>query len=165
MFSVFKNINRLAGKSKLLDGFAIFCARFLPYLMVVFLFFYSAYRSNLYLFFYAIISGVLARLLNEFVRLFYTRERPARLEQTKVLIPLPKNSSFPSGHSSFFFGLAFLLVFYNTYLAVIFIVLSFFIGIARVFCGVHWFRDILAGVLVGFISGSIIYYLLIIIKI
>lgn len=161
MISIFKNINQFAGKWKSLDTSAILFARFVPYLLVIFLFFYSVLVSNIYPFFYAILSGLFARfVINELVHLFYKRQRPAELEETKILIPVPKNLSFPSGHSSFFFGISFFLIFYNIYLSVIFIILSFLVGTARVFCGVHWFRDILAGALVGFISTLIVHGLL-----
>ena len=158
--SVFGNINYFVGKSKLLDALAIFCARFLPYLMVAFLFGFCFYRNDVRLFFYAILSGVFARVvINELVHLFYKRQRPPRVVEAKVLIPLPKNYSFPSGHASFFFGLSFLLLFFEKDLAIIFIVLTCIVTVSRVFCGVHWFRDILAGALAGFISAIIIYYL------
>ena len=160
MFSVFKNINQFASKWKWLDVFAIFCARILPYLLVAFLFFYSIHISDVYLFFYAILSGFFARfVVNELVHIFYKEKRPAYLAKTKILIPVPKNFSFPSGHSSFFFGVSFFLIFYNLYLGIAFICFSLFVGVARVFCGVHWFRDIVGGVLAGFLSSIIIYYL------
>ena len=38
MISVFKNINRFVGKSKLLDWFAIFCAKYLLYVIIAVLF-------------------------------------------------------------------------------------------------------------------------------
>jgi len=160
MFSVFRNINSFAKKSKLLDGFAIFCARTLPYLMALFLVAIAFLQKNLYLFLIPILTGVAARLLNEVVHLFYKEQRPVHLANANVLIPVPKNFSFPSGHASFFFGISFALFFYNFSLAIIFSVVSCLIGIARVFCGVHWFRDILAGVFTGIISSLIIYTLI-----
>lgn len=156
MISVFKNINRFVGKSKLLDGFAIFCARFLPYLLVLYLFLYSVGIANYHLFFGAILSGLFSRfVINELVHLFYKQKRPAELQGTKVLIPVPRNLSFPSGHSSFFFGISFFLIFSNPPLFVLFIILSFLIGTARVFCGVHWFRDVLGGFVAGLLSALV----------
>lgn len=161
MISIFKNINQFANKWKALDILAIFCARFLPYLMIIFLFFYSVYILNIYLFLFALLSGLFARfIINELIHIFYKEQRPAHLQQTKILIPVPKNYSFPSGHSSFFFGISFLLLFYNIYLATVFIFLSLIIGTARVFCGVHWFRDILGGIFAGLVSSLIIFSLL-----
>jgi undecaprenyl-diphosphatase len=165
MISVFKNINHFAKRWKIIDALAVFCARILPYLMVIFLFFYSVCVSNFYLFFYAILSGLFARfIMNELVHLFYKRQRPAYLEQTKILIPVPKNYSFPSGHSSFLFGVSSFLLFYNIYLSITFVFLSLLVGIARVFCGIHWFRDILAGALSGFVSALLLQGLLVHIK-
>jgi undecaprenyl-diphosphatase len=154
MFSVFKNVNRLAGKSELFDGIAVFFARYLVYSMAAALLFYAVAVYNLRLFFYPLLSGLFAILvINKIIYFFYKEHRPAELKRTKVLIPVPKNPSFPSSHASFLFGLSFCLLFYNMPLAVIFLALSCIVGIARVFCGVHWFRDIVAGVLVGLISA------------
>lgn len=156
MFSVFKNINRFAGKSKSLDLFAVFCARLLPYLLVVFLLLYAVLKNNYFLFFYPLLCGVFSRFaVNELVHLFYKESRPADLGSTKILIPVPKNYSFPSGHASFFFGMSFLLLLYSNWLAVIFLICSVLIGLARVFSGVHWFRDILGGACAGILSAVI----------
>lgn len=164
MFSILKNLNQFAGRWKLLDGFSIFCARYLIYFMVAFLFILGFARNNLRLFVYCVLSGLLALLVvDKIIYFFYKEHRPAELKSTKVLIPVPKNPSFPSSHASFAFGISFLVLFYNLRLGIIFIVFSSLVGLARVFCGVHWFRDILGGVFAGLLSSVIIYYLLIII--
>lgn len=162
MLSVFKNINKFAGKYKVLDFTAIFFARFLPYLMIAFLAIYSYYISNYSLFIFALSAGILGRLMNEIVHLLYKKQRPAKAEKTNLLIPLPRNYSFPSGHASVFFGISFYLLFYGTNLplAIFFLIPSFIIGIARVFSGVHWFRDIIGGAIVGAISAIIVYNLI-----
>jgi len=160
-FSVFKNINRFANKSKLLDGFAVFCARCLLYLMILFLLVFAFIIHNWYMLFYPLLSGLFAAfVINKIIYVFYKKQRPAELKTAKILIPVPKNPSFPSRHASLLFGISFYLLFYNTLLAIIFIICSCFVGVARVFCGVHWFRDILAGALVGSISALIVYSLL-----
>jgi len=159
-YSVFRKLNNYAKKWKILDLFFIFCARFLPYLIIGFLFVFLIFQKNEILFIYAIIAGGIARLLNEVVHIFYKKERPAYLENTKVLIPLPKNYSFPSGHASFLFGASLYVLFYFPVIGLSLILFSFIVGIARVFCGVHWFRDILGGFVCGIISVFITNYLI-----
>jgi undecaprenyl-diphosphatase len=164
MFSVFRNINKFAGKSKLLDGFEIFCARWLIYLMVVFLFVCAFNFHSKGLFVYPLLSGLCAAFVfDKAIYIFFKEKRPATLKSTTVLIPVPQNPSFPSRHASLIFGISFYIFFYSTAwafpLALVFLACSCLIGIARVFCGVHWPRDILAGAFVGFISALIVYFL------
>jgi len=160
MFSVFKNINRFAKRWKILDLVAIFCARILPYILVLFLLGFSFWTKSWQVFLFPILFGGLARLLNEVVHIFYKKERPAYLARANVLIPVPKNYSFPSGHASFFFGLSFCVSQFDMALGVIFLACSIIMGLARVFCGVHWFKDIFGGAVMGLISGFVFYILI-----
>ena len=165
MFSVFKNINHFAGKSKFLDGFAIFCAKYLLYLMLVFLFCVAVVLRSRGLFFYPLVSGLSAAfIINTIIYTFYKKHRPAELKSTKILIGVPENPSFPSRHSAVVFGVSFYLFFYSPQLAIIFIICSCFVGMARVFCGVHWFTDILGGIVSGLLSAIIVYNLAILIR-
>ena len=165
MFSVFKNINHFANKSKLFDAFAIFCARYLIYILILFLFVSALFFHSKGLFVYSLFSGLCAAfVLDKIVYFFYKEKRPAELKNTKILIPVPSNPSFPSRHASLAFGMSFYLFFYNAPLAVFFLICSCFIGIARVFCGVHWFHDIVAGAFIGFLSSIALYTLLIFIR-
>jgi len=157
VFSISKKINKFAGKSRLTDALAIFCARYLVYLMTVCLLLIALIDNNWRIFFYPFLSGLFgAFIINTLVYIFYKERRPAGLKGTKVLIPVPSNPSFPSRHSAFIFGMSSCLFFYSTPLALFFLVCSCFVGVARVFCGVHWLQDVLAGILVGFLSALII---------
>lgn len=157
MISIFRNLNQFAKRWKALDSAAIFCAKKLPYFMVIFLFAYCWMQKSLPLFFYAVLSALFARLINEGIYFFYKGKRPAYLPGTKVLISVPKNYSFPSSHASLFFGMSWFLLSSDFYLGIAFLILSLIMGIARVFCGVHWFRDIIAGAFVGLLSSIIIH--------
>lgn len=161
MFSVFKNLNRFAGKSKLLDGFAIFCASYLIYLLVALLLVCAINLHSRGIFVYSLLSGLCAAFVfNKIIYIFYKEPRPAELKTTKTLIPVPENPSFPSRHAAVLFGISSFIFFYSFPLAIFFLVCSCFVGIARVFCGVHWFHDILAGAFIGFLSSALLYILL-----
>ena len=165
MISVFKNIHRFAGKNKVLDGFAIFCAKYLLYLMLISLFLIAVSIHSRGIFFYSLLSGLLgAFVINTIIYTFYKKHRPADLKSTKTLIKVPENPSFPSRHAAFVFGVSFYLFFYSFQLAGIFIIGSCFVGLSRVFCGVHWFLDILGGIVSGLISALVIYNLVLLIK-
>ena len=164
MISVFKDLNQFAKRWKTLDLAAIFCAIILPYFLVIFLLAYCIVQKNIYLFFYAVLSALLARLLNEVIYFFYKEKRPAYVSGTNVLIPIPSNYSFPSSHASIFFAMSWFLLFNNFYLGLVFLILSLIIGLARVFCGVHWFHDIIAGGFVGLISALVVNYLMVLVR-
>lgn len=98
---------------------------------------------------------VLVVLLNQFLKIIFQRPRPVEYKMIEEL-----GYSFPSGHSmvSFaFYGFLIYLIYQyvkNKYLKwfLIFIlgVLIFLIGISRIYLGVHYTSDVLAGFLVSF---------------
>jgi len=165
MISIFRNLNQFAKRWKSLDAFAIFCARYLIYLLVLFLFVSAFYFHSKGLFVYPLLSGFCAAFVfDKIIYIFFKEARPATIKSTKVLIPVPKNPSFPSRHASVMFGMSFYIFFYSYPLALIFLVCSCLIGVGRVFCGVHWFRDIVAGGLVGFLSATALFLIINLIK-
>jgi membrane-associated phospholipid phosphatase len=69
--------------------------------------------------------------------------------------------SFPSGHTAAAFSVATLLSLFikNKWLSVIWFLMAFLVGISRVYLMQHFFIDIVAGSVIGVISGWLVYYL------
>lgn len=161
MISIFKDLNKFAKKWNWLDIIAIFFARILPYVLIISLIIFGIFTKSWEIIIYPFLSALVARfIVNSPIYFFYKRVRPAYLRDTNLLIPIPKNPSFPSSHASVFSAISFTILYFNITLGIIFLSLSILIGIARVFCGVHWFRDILGGFISGIFSSLIIYYLI-----
>lgn len=65
--------------------------------------------------------------------------------------------SFPSDHASMLYGITFYLYFAGEHKkAHLFLIIAILVSIARVFSGVHFPFDILAGALVGLVGASIV---------
>ncbi len=59
------------------------------------------------------------------------------------------DSSFPSGHAIFVFALATGVYYYNKTLGRWLFAASVLVGVSRIFVGVHWPYDIVAGAVLG----------------
>lgn len=163
-YFIFQQINNLAGQWTYLDALGIFFAEYLAYVLVVLLFFFFWKEKKVI--FQSLLAGFLARFgLVELIRLFWLRPRPFVGNEVNLLLE-HNGASFPSGHAAFFFAISTVIFLYykKVYPAskfwcgasIGFFVASFLIAISRVFCGIHWPSDILAGALVGVFSGWLI---------
>jgi undecaprenyl-diphosphatase len=163
-FVIYQYLHGFSGQSVCFDSLIIFCAKYLPYLMVaalsLFLFFSQNRKRELKMIFYAIFSVVLSRLvITEIIRHFYPHPRPF---QVYNFIPLIYDmaSSFPSGHAAFFFALATIIFIFHKKWGIVYFVGSFIIVLSRIMAGIHWPIDILGGILIGVSSALLIYYLI-----
>lgn len=173
--SIFEAIYGLAHQAKWLDWLGIFLAQYLPYLLA-FAFLATVFRRarewrhRFYDLASAALSLLLARgILTEIIRIFVLRPRPPEALGIMPLISMPSSAAFPSGHASFFFALAFSILFFQTdgwtsarkgRTGLWFIAGAFLVSAARIFVGVHWPIDILGGIVVGFLSAYLVHLLL-----
>lgn len=156
---LFNLINQFAGRWLWLDTLGIYFAEYFGYALILSLLLFLAVRFRKYfkMIIEAIISAILARfVIVELIRWIWQRPRP--FVQNNVNLLLTHNASaFPSGHAAFFFALSTIVYLYNKKAGILFFIASFLICLARVFAGIHWPLDILAGVAVGIFSAWLIY--------
>lgn len=154
---LFNLINSFTGKWEWLDYSAMFFAQYFEYFLwlCLVLFLVVNFKKYWRMVAEAVIAAVFTKfILTGFIRWLWFRPRPFVAENFIPLIDQsPKEASFPSGHASFYFALSTIVYCYNKKLGIFFYVASFFITISRIFVGVHWPSDILAGAILGILVG------------
>lgn len=149
----FRKINKFANRYNWLDQLGVFFAEYSGFIMIIYLIF-LIWKDQLGedIFFKAIALSFFARfILLKIVRRFVIRARPFTDHNVNLLIKRLKDLSFPSGHSTFFFTLSFVIWFYNQEVGSWMLLNSFFIGLSRIFVGVHYPLDILGGSFLGYL--------------
>ena len=88
------------------------------------------------------------------------RCRPCWLEpEVQLLVSVPKDYSFPSGHSNASFAVATAICTRNKKLGIPALILAAAIAISRLYVFVHWPTDVLVGTLTGIAGGFVSYYI------
>jgi undecaprenyl-diphosphatase len=163
-YSLFKTINGLTGGS-FADGFFKAVATDLPALLVAlialaFLIPWSKLRperrSGAVL---ATVSAGLALLLAQPIAHLVDRARPfvAHPQTAHVLISRSPDPSFPSDHATGAFALAFGLWLYDRTLGSVLLVLAAILSFARVYVGVHYPGDVVAGAALGISVATVLF--------
>lgn len=160
--NLFSRINGFAGKWKFLDVMGIMFAEGIVYLigsgLIISILTIENTSIRLRLIIEAILAGLLARFgFVSLIRMLDFRYRPFWYQNVTQLVPHnPYEASFPSGHAAVMGAIVVLMFFIDKKLAVIFAVLAVISGVARVFVGVHFIFDIIAGFACGVFSALIV---------
>ena len=157
---IFHQINQFALQYFWFDVLAIFFAEYFGYVLLCCLFLFLFERTSKH--WKVVVSSLLAAILARFVivsivRWIMPRMRPFIENNVNSLLERSPASSFPSGHAAFYFAISTVVFCHNKFAGVFFFLASIYISFARVFVGVHWPSDILAGALVGIFSGWLMY--------
>ncbi|QGQ47607.1 phosphatase PAP2 family protein [Metabacillus sediminilitoris] len=95
------------------------------------------------------------------VKKLYPRKRPyIALLETKVAANPLQDHSFPSGHTTAVFSVIIPFIIFMPQLAVVLIPLALSVGLSRMYLGLHYPSDVLAGCLLGTTTGFLSYTLL-----
>ena len=163
--SLFSFIHNLAGRSTLLDFFGVIAAAYLPYAVaaaaVIVALLQRPWKIRFQCVALVMLAVVIARgIFAEIFWFILARPRPPLILGTDVLIAVPQNPSFPSGHATILFALAAALYPINRKASLWCAGGALVVSIARVFVGVHWPTDVIAGAVLGIAGAFAAKYLL-----
>lgn len=109
---------------------------------------------------YIIISLLLSGTIIYLTKRIINRERPYQnIDGIKSIKIGVDKYSFPSGHSSaaFTIGTIFSLFASNYLISIFFIILSTLVAFSRIYLGVHYLTDTIAGSIIGALSSLVVY--------
>ncbi|GFE57656.1 undecaprenyl-diphosphatase [Geobacter sp. AOG1] len=157
--ALFTFINGYAGKNVIVDTAAVALAEYLPLIFIAFLgylwFFRKESREEVLM---TCVAALFALTMNVAIGLLYFHPRPFMDHPVNQLIAHAAETSFPSDHATFMLALSLMLaICRRTRTAgLLFVVLSFAGGFARVFCGVHYPLDIAGSFLVALLASGLV---------
>lgn len=163
---VFRIINNSAGNYPFLDSFGAFVATYFPVLLALFLIIKwfqkraePSYRVVLLL---SIVVFGISELAAKLVGQLYFHVQPfAALPEVHQLIEKEVGNSFPSDHTVLIFSFMIVLFLHTkTRSRYIYLLVAVLAGLSRIFVGVHYPSDVLAGAAIAIAVGSSCYYLL-----
>jgi len=161
----FDLINNFAGKNSVLDGIMIFIANYFIFIIPIFLIYLWFKKSkndeNKIKALFILFSVLISLIITWGITLTYFHPRPFMIGLGKELIQHAPETSFPSGHGTAMFAITFSLIFLKDYKkGIIFFILSLSVGVARIFCGIHFPFDIIGSIFVSLAGTSIIFMLM-----
>ncbi|MED3996339.1 undecaprenyl-diphosphatase [Peribacillus frigoritolerans] len=158
----FKFINSKVQQYPLIDNIMIFFAEYVQYAFVLLiLLLWLLNKSNFRVIaFQAMVSFTLAYSINRIIELFIYRERPFISHEIIQLIEHSANSSFPSDHATSAIAIAVTLWLSSHRFKYSWFILAIIVAFSRVWVGVHYPLDVVAGVLNGVIIAVFTHYLL-----
>ena len=105
-----------------------------------------------------LLSLLLTVILGEvIIKPLVHRARPFITHGFEILINGPTSYSFPSGHTASSFAVFGIFLFAIKKYRLTCFVLAFLIAFSRIYLGVHYFSDVVAGVVLGLLDAYIIY--------
>ena len=152
--SLFFQIFNLNGHFWVLDQLMIFGSTYLIYLTFLFILFlgFKGGTKAKKAFLLILLGIPIAVLLIKVIHLFLYEPRPFVNFHFLPVVAEAADASFPSRHATIASVIAFSYTYFKSKWSTLFLLIMAWIGLSRIYVGVHYPLDIIGGFLVGVIS-------------
>lgn len=156
-YQLFQFVNGLAGRVPFFDQLMIMYTKyglFLFGILLIWIWFIKKEHKNenRLTVLLAITAASMALLINYLIGDIYFRPRPFSNHLVTLLVNKSLDPSFPSDHSTGVFVIAFTFLWRKHRFRYGFLSLAIFMGISRVYVGVHYPLDVVGGAITGFLA-------------
>lgn len=161
-FQLFQSINSLAGQVKFLNPLMSFLAQDAEYLFYlgIIIYWFTRTEENRRMVAEALISACVALGISGALGSLFYRDRPFVTHSVIQLIKHAANASFPSDHAIGAFVIAAAIWLFRRNEGKVWLALAASIAFfSRVWCGVHYPSDVIAGGLIGFAAALAVHQL------
>ncbi|OPA75214.1 hypothetical protein BVG16_21670 [Paenibacillus selenitireducens] len=159
---VFESINHLAISISALNPVMQFLsekAEYLFYLGII-LYWFTREQKNKKMVIVALFSACIGFGIGKILSHFFYRDRPFVHHAVNQLIEHAANASFPSDHSIGSFVIATAIFLFRKREGIIWLLLAGLISFSRIWNGVHFPSDVIAGALIGIFTSVLVYQLI-----
>ncbi len=161
---MFHALNGVAGRSIPVDSLFVFGAKHAIYLMGALLVAYvvvswgtDRFEERFEHFVSAAVAGAIGYVSENLIGFIWFRPRPFAVlsDAVKLIEKSGLEKSFPSGHATIAFSLAFSVFLRNRTWGFPLMALAVFVGVSRVVVGVHYPSDVLGGAVLGCLAAAV----------
>lgn len=159
--SLFRLVNDLGKEYTYLNPVFSFIAEYMVLILAlgVVIIWFTRDKNNRIMILCATITFICAFTIGKISGQFHSNYQPfAELSGVNKLIDKEKDNSFPSDHTILFFSYCISFWLFKRGWSILWIMLAFLVGISRIWVGVHYPFDVIAGILISFATATFIYF-------
>lgn len=156
----FRTINNLGKQYPYLNDSFVFLAEYTVYIfaLIVLIRWFSRNQKDRIMIICASLSFVMSEILGKLAGVLHSNKQPfAVLPDVNQLIEKAVDNSFPSDHTILFFSFCITFAIFHKKTGFIWILLACLVGFSRIWVGVHYPADVIAGAMISTLTAFLIY--------